>query len=305
MAIGPVSGGSIGGMGSNSNAYTDDTGGQPLFTVTGRRPSGIGAGGTSGTYGGGWDSNTVNNDGPTDEPAVECARSAGNAPVKLNLNKMPRSMTNKELENVAFVSKQLQNLRAAMTAASNHGVVFNIDAEGNKADGQIPASELRDIFNSVTIVPLPGYGTESNGGVGRVYRDALTGEVFFEINQAGLETAGETLEKAIGYLLHEAVHLTSLAKYSGANARGGEMNSSTGKYNPAYERYVNGVAGAIAQNLGFTVNEVTKPSQPKYEVVTSKPSSYGRNISLGQFQEVLAAMIGALASENCGGSNVT
>ena len=125
-------------------------------------------------YGSGnfWDSNNVNpNEGGEEPPIIVCARSARNAPVTIDNSKMPRLPTNQELENLAKVVKELQNLRAAMTVAANENISFKIDAEGEIADGEIPASELRDILNNVRLIPLPGYGLESNGGVGRVSRD--------------------------------------------------------------------------------------------------------------------------------------
>ena len=82
------------------------------------------------------------------------------------------------------------------------------------------------------------------------------------------------------------------------------MNTITGKYNPAFERYVNGVMSAIADDFGFKINTETKPSAPGYENVTSNPTVNNRPTAMNEFKQFSAALNDELPEGDCGAGDV-
>jgi hypothetical protein len=89
------------------------------------------SGGGGGSYGAGWDSNTMPDDTHEPSPPIICAVSARTAPVNIDYSNINRPLTAAELNNVKKVEQQLRNLRAAFYVMSNYGLSFKIDGPDN------------------------------------------------------------------------------------------------------------------------------------------------------------------------------
>jgi hypothetical protein len=154
----------------------------------------------------------------------------------------------------------------------------------------------------ITLIPIPGYGIESNGGLGFVKDIPMTGDILLFLNMKGYEIAGSSQEQSVWYLLHDVLHENDFIEFTASSHFGGTMGRNS-KYNPGYEAYINGIVDGIGRSLGFNISG-NVPQQPGYGAVRVTPlRSDGTTLTNFEKDSLSIELQNAINSPTCGNSD--